>query len=70
MLSHDVNNLLAMSRNLKQMRATWGRVSKILTRQEVPVPVAGMFYQAVVTEVLLHGNKSWVPPLSLLKILE
>ena len=32
------------------------RVSNILTRQEVPVSVAGMFNQAVVVTVLLYGS--------------
>jgi hypothetical protein len=53
-LSHDDNDVPAMRRNLKKARATWGRISKILTREEVPVPVAGMFYQAVVAVVLLY----------------
>ena len=52
-MSHDDNDIPAMRRNLKRAQATWGRVSKILTRQEVPTPVAGMFYQAVVAAVLL-----------------
>ena len=28
----------------------------------VPAPVTGMFYQAVVAAVLLHGSESWVRP--------
>merc|ERR1712086_342394 len=69
-LSHDDNDIPAMRRNLKRARATWGRVSKILNRQEVPAPVAGMFYQAVVAAVLLYGSESWVLPPSALKVLE
>ena len=61
-LSHDKNNVLAMHWNLKQARATWRQVSKILTREEVPAPPAGMKYQAVVAAVLLYGSKSWVIP--------
>ena len=57
-MPHDDNNIPAMRQNLKQVGATWGRVSKILTRQEVPAPVAGIFYQAVVADVLLYGSKS------------
>ena len=45
-------------------------MSKILNRQEVPPPVAGMFYQAVVAAVLLYGSESWVLPPSTLKVLE
>ena len=46
------------------------RFQKILNRQEVPAPVAGMFYQMVVAAVLLHGSESWVLPPSVLKVLE
>ena len=69
-LSHNVNDIPAMRRNLKRARATWGQVSKILTRQEVPVPVAGMFYQTVDAAVLLYVKESWVLPISVLKVLE
>ena len=69
-LLHDDSDIPAMRRNLKRARGVWGRVSKILTRQEVPAPVAGMFYQAVVATVLLCGSKSWVLPPSALRVLE
>ena len=36
----------------------------------MPVPVAGMFYQAVVAAVLLYGSKSWVLPEAQLRALE
>ena len=42
----------------------------MLTYQEVPAPVAGMFYQAVVAAILLYGSKSWGFPPSALKFLE
>ena len=62
---HDNNNIPTMRWNLKRVWATWGRVSKTLTCQEVPAPVPGMFYQAVVAAVLLYGRESWglCPPL-------
>jgi hypothetical protein len=69
-LSYDENDVPAMRRNLKKARATWGRVSKILTREEVPAPVSGMFYQAVVAAMLLYGSESWFFPPSGLKVLE
>ena len=69
-MSQDDNDVPTMRGNLKRAWATWGRVSKILTRQEVPAPVAGMFYQAVVATVLLYGSESWVLPPSALKVLE
>ena len=69
-LLHNNINVPTMRRNLKRAWATSRRVSKILTRQEVPTPVAGMFYQEVVTAVLLYSSKSWVLPPSALKVLE
>ena len=42
-LSRDINDIPSIHRNLKQAQATWGRVSKILARQEIPAPVADMF---------------------------
>jgi hypothetical protein len=69
-LAHDDNDVTAMRRNLKWVWATWGRVSKILTREDVPAPVAGMFYQAAVAAVLLYGSESWVLPPSGLTAVE
>ena len=46
------------------------KLFKILTRQEVTTPVAGMFYQAVVAVILLCGSKSWVLPPSALEVLK
>ena len=34
----------------------------MIEKENAPVPVARMFYQAVLAEVLLYGNKSWVLP--------
>ena len=45
-LLHNNNNIPAMYRDCKRVRTTRGGgrgVSKILIRQEVPTPVAGMF---------------------------
>jgi hypothetical protein len=69
-LSHDDNNIAAMPRYLQPVRVTRKRVSKILTREEVPAPVAGMFYQAVVALVILYEGESWGLPPSGIKVLE
>ena len=37
----------------------WGRISKIIAKEEVAPRVAGMFYQAVVAAVLLYGSETW-----------
>ena len=59
-----------MHQNLKQARATLGRISKIVVREGVPVLVAGIFYQAVVASILLYGSETWVFLFSNLKVLE
>ena len=45
-------------RQLARARAVWGRLSKVIAKESVPAPVAGMFYQAVVAAVLLYGSES------------
>ena len=64
------NDVPAMRRNLKRARGIWRRLSKVLATEEVPAPVAGMFYQAVVAAMLLYGSKSWSLPPRALKVLE
>ena len=69
-LAMDDTNLPAMCRNLKKARGAWYRLSRVLTKESVPGPVVGMFYQAVVASQLLYGSETWVlPPLGL-KFLE
>ena len=60
MLSYDDRDTPTIRHNLKRARAAWGRLSAIIAKEEVPPPVAGMFYQAVVAAVLLYGSESWV----------
>ena len=70
MMSMDDNDVPAMRRNLKKARRTWGRLRKVLEKEEVAPKVAGMFYQAVIASVLLYGSETWVLPPSGLKALE
>ena len=44
MLSYDDSDTPAVWWNLKTARAAWGRLSTIIAKEEVPAPVAGMFY--------------------------
>ena len=57
-MSMDDNDVPAMRRNLKKARRTWGRLRKVLEKEEVVPKVAGMFYQAVVASVLLYGSEA------------
>ena len=47
-MSMDNNDVPAMRRNLKRARKTWGRLRKVLEKEEVSSKVAGMFCQGVV----------------------
>ena len=69
-LSNTDNDVPALRRNLKKARGIWMGFSKILRTEEIPAPVAGMFYQAVTAAVLLYGSESWCLPPSALKVLE
>ena len=64
------NDVPAMRRNLKKARKTWGRLRKVLEKEEVSSKVAGMFYQGVVASQLLYGSKTWVLPPSEIRALE
>ena len=48
--------------NISRAHKVWGRVSKIIAKEFVPPAIAGMFYQAVITSVLLFASKTWVAP--------
>ena len=58
-IARDDCDTPAIRRNLKRARQVWGRISKVITKEEVPPRVAGMFYQAVVAAVLLYGSETW-----------
>ena len=46
-MSMDNNDVPTMRRNLKKARKTWGRLCKVLEKEEVSSKLAGMFYQGV-----------------------
>ena len=53
LIVYDDTDVPAARRQLARTRAVWGRLRKIIEKENVAAPVAGMFYQAVVTAVLL-----------------
>ena len=69
-IAYDGSDVPAARRQLARARAVWGRLSKVIAKESVPAPVAGMFYQAVVAAVLLYGSESWVLPAAQLRALE
>ena len=58
-IARDDYDTPAIRRNLKRARQIWVRLSKVITNKRVTPTVAGMFYQAAVTAVLLYGNETW-----------
>ena len=59
-IAYDGNDVPSARLQLARARAVWGRLSKVIAKESVPAPVAGMFYQAAVAAVLLYGCESWV----------
>ena len=43
-IAYGSNDVPAACRQLARARAVWGRLSKVITKESVPVPVAGIFY--------------------------
>ena len=68
-LAYDNSDLPAARRQLTRARQIWGRLKKIITRENAPLRVAGMFYQVVVAAVL-YGSQSWVLPAAQMAKLE
>ena len=56
--------------DLKRTWKTWGRLRKVLEKEEVSPRVADIFYQRIVASILLYGSKIWVLPPSGMKVLE
>ena len=50
----------AVAGNTRKARANWGRLERILGREEGDRKVTRSFYTAVTQQVLLFGAESWV----------
>ena len=70
MVSDDDNDWPAVVRNLKKARKKWGRVSRILGREGADAKTSGMFYVAIVQQILLFGSETWVVSPRVLSALE
>ena len=53
-------NWTAVAGKLVKARNSWGRLSRILSREGADKRVAGNFFKAVVQAVLLFGEETWV----------
>ena len=54
------NEWLAVVGNLGKSRKSWGRLSRILSREGADPKLSGNFYKAVAQAVLLFGSETWV----------
>ena len=43
-ITYNGNNVPAARRQLRRARGVWGMLSKVITKESVPAPVARMFY--------------------------
>ena len=50
----------AVAGNLVKARKSWGRLTRILSREGADKRVSGNFFKAVVQLVLLFGAETWV----------
>ena len=41
-------------------RSVWGRVGKLLRREEADPKVSASFYMSVVQAIILYGSEMWV----------
>ena len=58
-IARDDCDTPAIRRDLKRARQMRGRISKVITKEEVLPKVAGMFYQAVIAAILLYSSEMW-----------
>ena len=54
------NDWISVVGNLGKARNRWGRLSRIMSQEEVDPKVSGHFYKAVAQVVLLLGEETWV----------
>ena len=54
------DNWPVVAGNLVKARKSWGRLSRILTREGADRRVLGNFFKAVLQAVLLFGAETWV----------
>ena len=61
---------LAVAGNLVNARKIWGRLARILSREGADKRVSGNFFKAVVQQVLLFGEETWVLTPRIERVLE
>ena len=69
-LAYADSNVPTIRKNLGKARAIWGRLSRVLRKENAPAKVCASLYRATVQAVLLFGSETWVLTLALLRSLE
>ena len=69
-LRYDDSDTQTVATNLRKARATWGRLSRVLRKENSTPRVCGMFYKATVQAVLLFGSETWNITASMVRSLE
>ena len=59
-LSSCNNDWPIVEQNLHRAQRKWGRLVKIFGREGMDMRMEGIFYVAVMQEVLLFGSETWV----------
>jgi hypothetical protein len=59
-LSNDDTDTTAVSKNLKKARLRWGRIRRLLSRQDASPRTMARFYLAIIQSILLFGSETWV----------
>jgi hypothetical protein len=60
----------ALYKNVKKAKAKWGQIARPLIKTGVRVRLVGMFYKAIVQNVLLYGCETWVITPDMMGVLE
>jgi len=68
-MSADDGDTMAVSQNIAKARARWGQLCHLLMCQGASRKAMGLFYQATVQAVLLHGAETWTLTQPLLRML-
>jgi hypothetical protein len=60
LLDEDDKDGPAVQANLEKARQKWGRIGRILSREQATPRIMATFYKAIIQAVLLYGSESWV----------
>ena len=59
-LRYDSTDMRTVRKNLMKARKTWARLRNVLRGEFADPKTCGMFYKAVIQQILLYGCETWV----------